>query len=109
MYIASYPADGNTTADNVIYKIADLNSPVVTKLIERPGQYDGLAKKGDRLYFTNWVDGEFGYVDTQSQELVIKDLTSQVQFAGPADISLLEGKIYLPDLVNSCLVEVELR
>ncbi len=109
LYIASYPADGNTTADNVIYKIEDISAaePVVTKFITRPGQYDGLVMSGDRLYFTNWVDGEFGYIDINSQEVQVKDL-GDIEFAGPADISLLDGAIYLPDLPTSRMIRVTL-
>ncbi len=60
MYIASYPPDGVTTQDNVIYRIDNISTPVATKLFDRPGQYDGLALSGDgsRLYFTNWVDSK---------------------------------------------------
>lgn len=108
IYIASYPADGVTTKDNVIYKIEDIKAPVPTKFIERKGQYDGLAMSGDRLYFTNWIDGEFGYVELETKEVVIENLGEGVAFAGPADMSLLDGVIYLPDLPNSRLVKIEL-
>lgn len=108
IYVASYPADGVTTEDNVIYKIENINTPEVAKLIEREGQYDGLAKRGNRLYFTNWIDGEFGYVELDTKEVVIEKFGEGVAFAGPADISLLDGVIYLPDLPNSRIVKIGL-
>ncbi len=108
LYIASYPADGQTTADNVIYLIQDIHSPVVEKLITRQGQYDGLALEGDKLYFTSWVDGEVGYVDlkTKAVELLAID---GVQLAGPADISILNDSLYIPCLPQSQLVVVSLK
>ncbi|MFI3328108.1 MAG: hypothetical protein SNH79_03740 [Rikenellaceae bacterium] len=108
MYVASCPADGVTTQANVIYKIEDLAAPVVTKLMERPGQYDGLAKSGEKLYFTNWVAGELGYVDLHSGEVVVESLSGDVALSGPADMSLFNGALYIPDLPTSRLVKVAL-
>lgn len=43
MYVASYPADGNTSEKHVVYRISDLtNNPQPEKLVTVPGQYDGL-------------------------------------------------------------------
>ncbi|MGL5272387.1 MAG: hypothetical protein ACRC8J_02735, partial [Phocaeicola sp.] len=77
MYIASYPADGVTTSSNVIYKIEDVDAPVVSKFIEREGQYDGLALNKSKLYFTSWVNGEVGYVDIATKEVTLLDLSEQ--------------------------------
>ena len=44
MYVASYPADGNTSEKHVVYRISDLtNNPQPEKLVTVPGQYDGIA------------------------------------------------------------------
>lgn len=109
MYIASYPADGVTTDKNTIYMINGIASPKVETLISRPGQYDGLAlsDKKDRLYFTNWVDGEVGYVILATKEVVIMDIN--YTFAGPADMTYEDGKLYIPDLPNSKIVVINVE
>ncbi len=103
MYIASYPPDGNTTEANVIYRIDDLDAPRPVKLFNRAGQYDGLALEDDRLYFTNWVDGEVGYFDLESEQVVLLDV-GDVKFSGPADITIEDDVLYIPDLPNSRIV-----
>ena len=69
MYVASYAPDENTTDINVIYKIEDLDNPQPIRLIDRMGQYDGLEVEDDKLYFSNWVGGEVGYVDLATGEV----------------------------------------
>ena len=114
MYVASYPADGKTTSDNVIYVISDLNNPNPQKLITRPGQYDGLAfveaerdKDSDKLYFSNWVNGEIGYVNMRNREVVILDIVNY-KFGGPAEMIYDNGKLYISDLVNSKIITIKL-
>ena len=114
MYVASYPADGKTVADNVIYVISDLNNPKPQKLISRSGQYDGLVydeadndKDFDKLYFTNWVNSEVGYINMRSREIVILDINNY-KFGGPADMILENGKLYISDLVNSKVIMVKI-
>ncbi len=107
MYVASYAPDGNTTDVNVIYKIEEINNPQPTRLIERMGQYDGLVVEDDKLYFTNWVGGEVGYVDLETEEITFLDLGDLV-LAGPAALSIMDDTIYIPDLPNSRLVVVNL-
>ena len=105
MYIASYPADGVTTSSNVIYKIEDVDAPVVSKFIEREGQYDGLALNKSKLYFTSWVNGEVGYVDIATKEVTLLDLSEQ-KIVGPADVSILNDTLYIPDLPQSRVIQV---
>ena len=109
MYVASYPADGVTTDKNTIYVVENIAAPKVEKLISRPGQYDGLAlsDKKDRLYFTNWVDGEVGYIVLDTKEVVIMDIN--YTFAGPADMIYEDGKLYIPDLPNSKIVIIDVE
>ena len=109
MYVTSYPADGVTTDKNVIYIIEDINKPKVEKLISRQGQYDGLAlsDKEDKLYFTNWINGEIGYVVLKTKEVVIMDIN--YTFAGPADMLCEDDKLYIPDLPNSKIVVIDLN
>ena len=109
MYVASYPADGVTTDKNTIYIIKDINHPKVEKLINKQGQYDGLALSGnkDRLYFTNWVNGEVGYVVLDNKEIVIMDIN--YDFTGPADMIYEDSKLYITDLPNSKVVSIDVE
>lgn len=106
MYIASYPADGNTTEENVIYVVNDLDSPSIEKLINIPGQYDGLAfsEDGNTLYFTNWAPATIMAMDMESKK--ISEITPDLELPliGPADITYSHGKLYIPDLPNSRVV-----
>ncbi len=108
IYIASYPADGVTTADNVIYQITNIANPQPVKLFNRMGQYDGLAEDDDRLYFTNWVDGEVGFVDLDTNVVTLLDL-GEIEFSGPADITIEDNVLYIPDLPNSRIVQIYLK
>lgn len=109
MYVASYPADGVTTDDNVIYVIEDMTSVEPTLLIARPGQYDGLVvnDSGDKLYFTNWQGGELGVVDLASREVEI--LETSPALVGGARMQLKDGILYIPDLVQSFVMRRRLE
>lgn len=99
LYIASYPADGVTTSQNVIYKIEDIDNPAPVAVTSRTGQYDGLAMVGEDLYFTDWQGGALGRLDLVSGEVEI--LNTDMPIAGPAEFDIVDGKIAVPDLVNS--------
>lgn len=103
MYVTSYPADGKTTDANVIYIIDDLKSPTVKKLIERPGQYDGIALNHDKLYFTNWTNTEVGFIDLKTKEIELLHINGAT-LTGPADISILNDTLYIPNLPSSELI-----
>ncbi len=109
MYVASYPANGTTVANNVIYYIADITvaNSMPEKLITRQGQYDGLAINGNKLFFTNWENGgEVGYVNLNDKTVVIMKVEGYT-FGGPADMSYNKGKLYICDLPNSKLVSID--
>lgn len=108
MYVASYPADGNTTLDNVIYLIADRSAPKPQKFIKRKGQYDGLALYKNRLYFTNWVNTEIGYVDVSTKTVKLITLDGS-KLTGPADISVWRDKLYIPNLPSSEILVLPLK
>lgn len=109
IYVASYPADGVTKDENVIYVINNIASPKPEKLIGRAGQYDGLALSGDKqiLYFTSWVNGEIGQVNLNTREVSLIPVAEQM--TGPADMTLQEDRLYIPDLPNSKIVVVDLK
>ena len=108
LYVASYPADGVTTEANVIYAIRDLADPAPEKLIDRPGQYDGLALSDDgmKLYFTNWTGGEVGVIELATGALT--PLETGVPLTGVARLVQAGGVLYIPDMVNSKVVEYTL-
>lgn len=99
MYIASYPPSGETGRDNVLYIIRNMENPEPEKFVNIPGQYDGLAVSTDKksIYMSNWSPGELVKIDLSSRK---KTVVCQ-ELNGPADISVHEGKIYIPELASS--------
>ncbi|MGL4363901.1 MAG: hypothetical protein ACRCSB_01695 [Bacteroidales bacterium] len=108
LYIASYPADGTTKAENVIYSIANLSAPEPKPITARIGQYDGLAisKNKKTLYFTNWVNGEIGALTLADGKITI--FSTPEVLGGPAEIDILDNVLYVPDLVNSTVWQFQL-
>lgn len=108
-YIASFATDGSMNPENTIYVINDIENPVVEKLIDRPGKYDGLALSDDKskLYFTNWEGGEVGVVDLATKEVAPIDMEGVIP-AGPARLVQSKGVLYIPDLPNSRIIKVKL-
>jgi 56kDa selenium binding protein (SBP56). len=64
-------------------------------------QYDGLAlsEDGKYLYFSTWVNGNVGKIDIKDKK--VENLILPIQLTGPADFSIHNGKLYIPDLPNS--------
>ena len=106
MYVAAYPADGQTTPAHVIYRVADLRQPVAEPWIKVPGQYDGIAFSSDgrTLYVTNWAPAGVSAIDLETLEMQPVELDVEPAFAGPADMSVAGGRVYIPDLPNSRVV-----
>ena len=106
MYVASYPADGKTTDNNVIYQITDLSKPVPEKFITTPGQYDGIALSADKktMYITNWTPAQVCAVDMNTRKITPLDMNPEKPRSGPADITVASGTMYIPDLPNSRVI-----
>lgn len=106
MYVASYPADGVTKAENVIYEVTDLEHPVVRKLTETTGQYDGIAfsSDGKSLIVTNWTPAQLSRLSLADGILTPLNIELSQDLIGPADITVRDGLIYIPDLPNSRVV-----
>lgn len=108
LYVASYDPSEKPTSVNVIY-VYDLSTPSVPfkPLIKDlvPGQYDGitLSRDGERLYFSSWtgLNGPTIYSYALSGAEPVRTLDFGVKFIGPADISVVGGEIYIPDLPAS--------
>lgn len=109
MYVASYSPDGQARSEHVIYRIADLQNPVAEPFVTVPGQYDGIAFSGDgkSLYVTNWAPAGISRIDMQTREISPVELPLEQPFIGPADMTVADGKIYVPDLPNSRVVIFE--
>lgn len=116
LYVASYNPNEVPNEQNVIYSI-DLTAedPEPVNLIgDRVGQYDGLAvtPDGKRLYFSNWKNAEgkpeIGYVDLGGGENQVHVLDLPIELTGPADISIMDGFLYVPDLPSHQLFIIEL-
>ena len=107
MYVASYPADGNTSEKHVVYRISDLtNNPQPEKLVTVPGQYDviAFAADGASLYVTNWTSAGISRINLRNGDLLPVGLSLEESLSGPADITVSDGKIYIPDLPASRVV-----
>lgn len=111
MYIASYPASGVTSQDNVLYVVDDLSAPQARKLTDVPGQYDGIAfsEDGAKMYFTNWAPAGVSVMDMATGEVSSLEMALDVPLSGPADISVKDGRLYIPDLPASRVVVVDLK
>lgn len=106
MYVASYPADGVTKAENVIYEVTNLELPVVRQLTETAGQYDGIAfdTDGRSLIVTNWAPAQLSRLSLADGTLTPLEIELPQGLVGPADITVRDGRIYIPDLPNSRVV-----
>lgn len=106
MYVASYPADGVTKAENVIYRIDNLSQPVTQKLTEITGQYDGIAFSSDSksLIVTNWTPAQLSKIALSNGRVSPMEIKLDQPLTGPADITVKDGFIYIPDLPNSRVV-----
>lgn len=106
MYVATYSPDGEAKSNNVIYRIGDLSNPEAEPFVSVPGQYDGIAFSGDGkwLYVTNWTPAGISRIDMQTREITPVALSLEQPLVGPADMTVADGKIYIPDLPNSRVV-----
>lgn len=109
MYVASYPAGGITTDENLIYTINNLQKPVIKPFISKTGQYDGIALSADKktLYVTNWSPEGLEAIDMHTKRINQVILTTKIK--GIADISVVGNKIYIPDLAGSQLIVKDLE
>lgn len=86
-----------------------MKNPLPEKWVETPGQYDGLAlaSDGKAIYLTNWAPAQICRVDLATREMKPLDVDLAQPLVGPADISVMDGCIYIPDLPNSRVVVVK--
>ena len=108
MWVASYPADGNTTDKHVVYHIADLAKPEAKPFITVSGQYDGIAfsSDGKYLYLTNWSPAGLSRINMKTRQINPDVIILDNPLVGPADISVTNGSIFIPDLPNSRVIVI---
>ncbi len=106
MYAACYSPDGEARSEHIIYRIPDLQNPVAEPFVTLPGQYDGIAfsSDGQSLYVTNWAPAGVSRIDLQSRTVEPVGLSLEQPLVGPADMTVSEGTVYVPDLPNSRVV-----
>lgn len=109
MYIASIPTDYHTVKDeNVIYKVPDINQPVLEKFIEKSGLYDGVALSHDNktLYVSDWNIESVIAINTETKE---SHTVYHEKGTGLADIAVGNGMLYVPDLLNSRVLVIPIN
>ena len=88
--------------------MADVAAPALETVIDAPGQYDGIAFSADStaLYITNWAPAGLSRIDLNTGTVTPVSVELEQPLVGPADISVADGHIYIPDLPNSRVVVV---
>ena len=109
LYVVSSPHDyANPTADNVIYRVTELDAPRAEKLPGgKPGVYDGaaLSDDGKTLYVSEWRSASVRAVDiaTGKTRTIYEE-----PGIGPADIAQQGGSLHIPDLVGGRVITLRL-
>lgn len=107
LYVCSY-GSGDPGEANVVYKISDLENPAPEKLFDIPSKWDGVAisEDGKTLYAGCWIPPRVIAVDLATG--AVSDVEFETEIAAPADFAIFDGKLYVPDLIDSKLVIKEL-
>ena len=107
MYIATIPPDYKTVTDeNIIYRVDNLKKPVAEKFYDVAGLYDGAALSDDlkTLYVSDWATASVIAINTKTGRARIIYREPGI---GPADIAQAGGRLFIPELVNSRILEVQ--
>lgn len=117
IYVASYNPTGVPNGENVIY-VSDITKPgePLKKLIGNlpAGQYDGIALSadGNKLYFSAWATVNNPepsiYIYDIAKKMEAKVVDLGVKYGGPADITIKNNVLWIPDLVNSKVYRFDL-
>lgn len=107
LYISSFSQQGKPGADNVVYVVNNLKVPKAEKIITQPGSYDGIAVSddGSKLYVSNWSPA--GVIEIDLSTKAVKKINLPVEVTGPADFSLKDGELVIPDLVKSRVITMK--
>lgn len=107
MFIATIPPDYKTvTAENVIYRVKNLQNPIAEKFYDVPGLYDGATLSDDLkiLYVSDWLTSSVKAIDVESKKIRV---IYEEKGIGPADIAFADGRIFIPELVKSRIIEIQ--
>lgn len=74
-----------------------------------PGQYDGIAfsSDGKSLIVSTWGPAQLSRVNLSDGTMKPIDIKVKQSLTGPADITVKDGFIYIPDLPNSRMIIVK--
>ncbi len=116
IYVASYDPADNPSSENIIYVATYGHAGLEVRPLfaDMPyGQYDGVALSSDgaSLITTTWCSSTkeaaaVWIIDLESG--AIEELLPNIEFKGPADITVSGDYLYIPELVDSKLYRVEL-
>ncbi len=108
IFVVSYTSEAKASEVNVIYKISNLDTPTLSIVSNQAERWDGLAISEDKttLYASSWAPAQIVAIDiaTGATEVV----PFETEFVGAADFTLMDGKLYIPDLPNSSIIIKEL-
>lgn len=107
MFIATIPPDyKNVAAENIVYRVRNLENPIAEKFYDVPGLYDGAALSDDlkTLYVSDWKTSAVIAIDILSQKVRVIYAEKGI---GPADIAQRGGRIFIPELVGSRIIEIQ--
>lgn len=109
MSVSDIPTDYRTvSAENVIYRVRNLQKPVAEKFFDVPGLYDGVAlsQDGRTLYISDWLTASVTAVDIRTRKFRVIYEEAGI---GPADIAQSGGVLFIPEMVGSRIIAIELE
>ncbi len=86
----------------------NLKNPVAEKFFDVAGLYDGVALSDDlqTLYVSDWLTSSVTAIDIKSKKTRV---IYEEKGIGPADIAQNGGKIFIPELVGSRIIEIQVE
>ncbi|MFI3265067.1 MAG: hypothetical protein SNI49_03785 [Rikenellaceae bacterium] len=108
IFVVSYTSEPVATEANVIYKISNLDAPTLSIVSNQAERWDGLAISEDKttLYASSWAPAQIVAIDIATGTTSVVPI--ETEFIGAADFTLMDGKLYIPDLPNSSVIIKEL-
>ena len=97
----------NIKDENVIYVIEDINNPEIKKLNKTPLLYDGIAisKNEETIYVSDWKTSSIIAINKDGAEKTIYTRKGMT----PADIALIDNKLFIPDMQNHNIIVLNLK
>ena len=105
----SIPADyKSVTSENVVYRVRNLKNPVAEKFFDVAGLYDGVTISDDlkTLYVSDWLTASVTAIDVATKKAHVIYTEKGI---GPADIAQSGGRLFIPELVGSRVIEIQVE